>query len=407
MAFNPDPESLRRKLPTHQVGASDLKTAIVGIGYWGSKLLRNLLEMAGVDRLVAVDCRLDRLALACRRYPGLAIADTLEKAIDLHEVDRVIIATPADTHAELALIALSSGIHTLVEKPLATSVREAEQLVNVASTNDLVLMTGHTFLFSPRIRWMTEHITKGMIGRVHYLTSSRQNSGGYNDRTNVIWDLCPHDFSIAFELLGELPISVRATARGLLQPDVPDVAFVTLDFPSGAVASIDVSWVAPIKTRRTLVVGDAGMVAYDDLHDEPIKVFDRSLRSPGNTDRGSDADVHAFRYQFGNTISPHVPYVEPLHEELAAFFAAVEAGNTTPHSDGIFGLEVIRVLHAAETSWRRGGDVVTLERGPLVSPSKSSAKRASNNNNNVVIAERSVIDATKSAARSESAVAAT
>jgi predicted dehydrogenase len=241
-----------------------------------------------------------------------------------------------------------------VEKPLAGTVAEAEQVVALAEDRNLALVVGHTFLFSPRIKWMSDYITGGSMGRVHYLTSSRLNLGRHNNVTNVVWDLCPHDFSIAFQLLGEFPVSVQAVARSLVQPEIPDVAFVSLQFPSGTIASIDVSWLAPKKIRNTVVVGDSSMLVYDDNDaEEPVKLYDKGVVVPESNSFGANQ----LTYRYGNTVAPYIPVTEPLAAELSHFVALAsgQVAIADAQSDGRFALEIVRALEAADQSWRNGG----------------------------------------------------
>jgi predicted dehydrogenase len=335
-----------------------MKIALVGLGYWGSKLLRNVVALVGVDNVVAVDSHLDRADQACSTYPGLAVRAHLEEALEIEDLRCVIIATPAESHAALARLALDAGRHVMVEKPLASSVEDAEDIVRMAEQRQLALMVGHTFLFSPRVQWMTDYVATGRMGDVHYLTSSRLNLGLHRQDANVIWDLAPHDFSIAFTVLGELPVSVQASARGLIHADIPDVAFITMEFPSGTIASIDVSWMAPKKIRNTTVVGDTSMIIYDDIDaEEPIKVYDKGVVFPESADFGQ----HQLTYRYGNTVAPHIQTTEPLSNELSHFLDAASNDRPRTMSDGRFGLAVVRALAAADESWQSNGRPVAID----------------------------------------------
>jgi predicted dehydrogenase len=334
-----------------------MKIAIVGIGYWGSKLLRNLVSIAGPANVIAVDEHVDRIATACAQYPGLEVAHSLDLVLRNPDVRGVVIATPAETHSTLARRVLHAKRHVLVEKPLANSTADAQALVDLAERNDVALMVGHTFLFSPRVQWICDYVAGGHMGRVHYLSSSRLNLGRHNTVTNVLWDLCPHDFSIAFQVLGEFPIAAQAYARSMVQPDVPDVAFVSLQFPSGTIASVDVSWLAPKKIRNTVIVGDNSMIVYDDNDaEEPVKLYDKGVVVPESDNYGANQ----LTYRYGNTIAPHIPVNEPLSDELTHFVHAVQRNSTAVRSDGQFALEVVRALEAADQSWRNGGHPVEI-----------------------------------------------
>jgi len=328
-----------------------MNTAVVGLGYWGPKLLRNLVALHGADQVIAVDGDLARIEALCREYPALSFAVSLEQALDRFDVGAVVVATPVESHAPLTRMALDAGCHVLVEKPLAGSVAEAVDLVGRAERARRVLMAGHTFLFSPRITFISEYLRSGRLGSIHYVTSSRLNLGLHRHDASVIWDLAPHDFSILFHLLGETPVSVQTAARSILQPRLPEVAFMNLTFPSGAVASVTVSWLAPRKVRNTVIVGDQQMIVYDDTqNDEPVKIYDKGLVVP---DSSSFAD-NQLTYRYGDTIAPHVSATEPLAIQLAHFMECAESGRPCI-SDGWFGLTVVEALEAAQRSWEEGG----------------------------------------------------
>ena len=332
-----------------------MKIALVGLGYWGEKILRNLVTLVGPEDLVPVDTRPDRREAACGAYPGIQCADSLSAALADDAVQAVILATPAATHAPLGRQVLQSGRHLLVEKPLATNVQDAEELVRLAADRDLRLMVGHTFLFSPRVEVLTESVENGRVGEVHYMTTSRLNLGLYQEDINVIWDLAPHDFSIVFHVLREFPVLVQTMARSS-RLGVPDVAFMHLEFPSGVIASATVSWRAPRKVRNTVVVGDEGMIVYDDTQpDEPIKLYDRGVVGLESPSFGE----HQLTYRFGDTVSPHVSAAEPLSLQLRHFVSSVESGQSCT-SDGQFGLEVVRALESADRSWQLGGVPVSV-----------------------------------------------
>ncbi len=260
-----------------------MKIAIVGLGYWGPNLLRNLVALVGAESVVMVEQSLDRIAAMAGLYPSVDWSTSLDDVLDDDEVEAVIVATPVSTHAHLARTALEAGRHVLVEKPLAGSVADAAELVVCAEERDRVLMVGHTFLFSPRVERMAEYLAEGRLGAIHYATSSRLNLGLHQHDIGVIWDLAAHDFSILFHLLDEFPVSVQTSGRGMVRADTLDVAFVNLCFASGIVASVDVSWLAPKKVRNTVLVGDRQMMVYDDLDNEgPVKIYDKgwSSRTP-------------------------------------------------------------------------------------------------------------------------------
>ncbi len=332
------------------------KFAVVGLGYWGPNLLRNLVANAGGAQVVAVDQSVDRLAETCAHYPTVACASSLEQALDEHDIGGVLIATPVSTHHHLARTALDAGCHVLVEKPLAASTEEAEDLVTSAEAARRTLMVGHTFLFSPRVDLIHELVTHGRLGNIQYVTSARLNLGLHQADVSVIWDLAPHDLSIIFHILGEFPETVRTSGRAVVHTDRPDVAFITLTFPSGVVALVSISWLAPSKARNMVVVGDEQMLVYDDIDNEqPIKLYDKGVIRPEPGNFGE----HQLIYRHGDMLAPHVVAQEPLAREVAHFLACA-AGVQMCRCDGWFGLGVVRVLEAAERSWNLGGDAVPL-----------------------------------------------
>jgi len=338
-----------------------LKVALVGLGYWGEKILRNLVTLVGPDNLLAVDSRPDRLETARRVYPGTTCAGSIEAAFREDDVRAAVLATPAGTHGRLGRQVLTAGRHLLVEKPLASSVAEAEELVRLASERRLTLMAGHTFLFSPRVEVLTDSVRNGVVGNIHYVTTSRLNLGLYQEDVNVIWDLAPHDFSILFHVLQEFPVLIQTMARSSSPGGVADVAFMQLRFPSGAIASATVSWRAPRKVRNTVIVGDRGMIVYDDTKpDEPVKLYDRGVVGLESSSFGE----HQLTYRFGDTIAPHVSAAEPLALQLRHFLSCVQDGGNCV-SDGRFGLEVVKALEAADRSWHMGGVPVSLNTGTV------------------------------------------
>lgn len=339
-----------------------MKVALVGVGYWGSKLVRNLASILGPRNVLAIDRRPECGDQLGRSYPGMPFATSIDAALADPDVRAVVIATPLSTHASLAVRALAAGRHVLVEKPFAASEAEAIAVAQLADERGLVAMVGHSFLFSPRVRVVADAVNSGQIGRVGYVVSSRINLGQYRRDANVIWDLAPHDLSIVFHLLHERPITVQTTAQALVTPGVPDVAFMNFAFPSGAIASVTVSWRAPLKVRTTMLVGDRGMIVYDDTQpDEPVKIYDRGVELIDSPNFGENQ----LTYRFGNTIAPSVSAHEPLQLELEHFLSCVD-GEARPRSDAWFGVGVVRALAAADRSWRLGGFPVEVSPPVLV-----------------------------------------
>jgi predicted dehydrogenase len=336
---------------------NDNRIAVVGLGYWGPKLLRNLVTMVGPTRVVAVEARDDRRREQAASFPGVRFEERYTVALEDPTVTAVVVATPVETHGLLARRALEAGKHVLVEKPVAGSSDEARELAELAEAKGLVLMVGHTFLFSPRVEAIRNLIELGEMGTLQYVTSSRLNLGIHRPDANVIWDLAPHDFSIVFHLLGEFPVSLHCMAQGVVRPELPDVAFINMMFPSGAVASVSVSWLAPRKVRNTTIVGERSMVIYDDTQaDEPVKIYDKGVIVPDSANFGENQ----LTYRTGSTVAPNIAATEPLTLELQHFLDCTERGGAV-RSDGWFGIEVVRALEASDRSWRAGGVPVEIE----------------------------------------------
>jgi len=334
------------------------RVAVVGVGYWGPNLVRNLFELPEAVVVAACDRDVDALDRIARRYPSLETTTDLDALLRDDSIDAVVIATPVSTHHSLASAALRSGKHVLVEKPLAASAYEALELVALARERDLVLMPGHTFLYSPPVMLVREYIASGMLGEIFFISTSRVNLGLHQPDVSVAWDLGPHDFSILRYWLGERPTTVNAVSRCCILPSVPDVAFIDLEFPSRTIAHVELSWLAPSKLRRTTVVGSRKMVVYDDTSTEPVRLFDSgvAVRDP------QTFGEYRMTYRTGDIISPRIEPVEPLHLELRDFLRAVRTGSR-PRSDADLGIDVVLTIEAAERSLAAGGIPVAVEDG--------------------------------------------
>lgn len=333
-----------------------IRFAVVGLGYWGPNLVRNLVGLDDAAVTVICDQRPAALEPLLARYPAARGETQYEQVLEAEDVDVVAIATPISTHFDLARAALEAGKHVFVEKPLAASLDECDELVRLAAERGLVLMPGHTFLYSPPVQLVKELIDGGELGDIYFISTSRVNLGLHQSDASVVWDLGPHDFSILQHWLGETPTHVTALSRGCVIPETPDVAFVNVEYGSGIVAHVELAWLAPSKLRRTTVVGSRKMVVYDDTSGEPVRVFDS-----GVTIRDPDTfGEFQLSYRTGDIVSPRVDASEPLALELADLCAAIRGGSE-PRSNGRLGLEVVRVVVAAERSLRDGGMRTAVE----------------------------------------------
>ena len=338
---------------------SDIRVGIVGLGYWGPNLVRALHEVEGAQVAWACDARPERLETLGRRFPAVALTERYDDLLDDPELDAILVATPVSSHFPLAAAALEAGKHVFVEKPLAASAAEASGLVSLAEERSLLLMPGHTFLYSPPVNVVRDLISSGELGDIYFISTSRVNLGLHQPDVSVAWDLAPHDFSILRYWLDETPTHVSALARGCILPKTPDVAFINLDFASGTISHAELAWLAPSKLRRTTVVGSRKMVVYDDTSNEPVRVFDSGVMIPDPETFGE----YRLTYRTGDIVSPHIAAREPLVLELTDFCDAIRSG-TTPRSSAELGLEVVRMIEAVDSSLAAGGGrvVVAAER---------------------------------------------
>ena len=334
----------------------EVGVAVVGLGYWGPNLLRVLADNLDVSVRWICDLDPERLGKCRRRYPGARATTQVERVLADPAVDAVIIATPVHTHYTLAARVLEAGKHAFVEKPLAHSSELADELADMAVEHERILMCGHTFLYSPPVRAIKRMISEGKLGDIYFISSSRVNLGLHQPDVSVIWDLGPHDFSILLYWLSEMPMSVRAIGRDSIVKGVPDVAFVTMTFASGIIANIELSWLAPSKLRRTVLVGSERMAIYDDGASEPVRLFDQGVvyRDPGTF-----GEYH-LSYRSGDIISPKIDSYEPLGVELADFVGAIRSGERMDYHTAI-ALSVVRLAEAADRSLREGGREIAVE----------------------------------------------
>jgi predicted dehydrogenase len=330
--------------------SAPVRTGVVGLGYWGPNLVRNLNELPEAELAWICDVRQDALDTMSRRYPAVPVTQSYETLLADPELEAVVIATPVSTHHPLALAALEAGKHVLVEKPLAASSAEALDLVRAADQNGRLLMPGHTFLYSPPVTMIRGLVEAGELGDIYFVSTSRVNLGIHQSDVSVAWDLGPHDFSILRYWLEETPAYVSALSRSCVIPGTPDVAFINLEFPSGTVAHVELSWLAPTKLRRTTIAGSDKMVVYDDTSNEPVRVFDSGVNLPNPESFGQ----YRLSYRTGDIVSPRVDVAEPLYLELADFCAAIRTGSV-PRSSRELGVEVVRMVEAVEQSLEQGG----------------------------------------------------
>jgi predicted dehydrogenase len=321
-----------------------LKVGLIGFGYWGPNLARVLNQIRECEFVACCDPNPEHLKRAINQYPYLKGFSHAEEMWPL--VDAVVIATPISTHYGLAREALLRGKHVIVEKPLAHESGRAEELVMLADRKKLILMTGHTFIYSPPVIKVKELINSGALGKLHYISLSRVNLGLYQKDVDVIWDLAVHDVSILLHWLNEMPVWGTSFGRSCVQKNKNDVAFLWLRFPSGVIASIEISWLSPQKMRRTTVIGSDKMVVYDDTEtSEKIKVYDSGVILHNPESFGE----FQLTYRTGDMIAPKLSNVEPLVAECDHFLECIKTGKQ-PRTGGGFGLKVVQVLEMVSQS---------------------------------------------------------
>ena len=314
------------------------RVGLIGFGYWGPNLARTLSQTRKCEFVACCDSKREHLEKALSHYPYLRGFSDPEDMWPM--VDAVVIATPISTHFELAKEALKRGKHVLVEKPLAHESVLAQELVSLAEREKLTLMTGHTFIYSPPVIKIKELLDSHSLGELHYVSLSRVNLGLYQKDVDVIWDLAVHDVSILLHWLNEMPIWGTSFGRSCVQTNKNDVAFLWLRFPSGVIASIEISWLSPQKMRRTTVIGSKKMIVYDDTESsEKVKVYDSGviLHKP------ESFGEFQLTYRVGDMVAPRLNNVEPLVLEMEHFLQCIETGSQ-PNTSGAFGLQVVQVL---------------------------------------------------------------
>jgi predicted dehydrogenase/phosphoglycolate phosphatase-like HAD superfamily hydrolase len=328
---------------------------IVGFGNWGPRVARLLSQSDDADLRAICDLSEERRAAASRHHQGVRTTDRVEDLLSDSSVRALYIATPVGTHEGLAMAALEAGKDVLVEKPLTADAAGARRCVERAEQLGRILMVGHTFVYSPPVRRIRDLVAAGELGRILYLDSSRVNLGLFQKDVSVIWDLAPHDLSIALFVTGSRAVSVFAHGKSFFGANnLEDVASLTVEFENGMVGYFHISWLSPVKLRRTTVVGDLKMIVYDDLEPvEKVKVYDRRVERPAVTAGFGDFQL---TYRFGDVLSPVLDAQEPLALETRAFLEAVRT-RQKPESDARFGLEIVKILEAAGRSLKESGFV--------------------------------------------------
>jgi predicted dehydrogenase len=337
-----------------------IKVGVVGCGYWGPNLIRNFRSLRDCNLKVMCDISEKRLLHLKSLYPEVEGVTDFNQMLNGSGLDAVVVATSVRMHYPMAKASLLAGKHTFIEKPMASSSKECEELVEIAEKKGLVLMVGHTFLYSPAVRKIKEIVEWGDLGEIRYMCARRLNLGLYQKDINVAWDLAPHDISIILHVMEELPVSVNCRGSTHVTPGVEDVTTMCLNFRNNRSAIIQSSWLDPRKTREMTIVGSKRMIVYDDVPAiEKIKVYDARVERPPHYD--TFGEFH-YAYHYGDMYVPYIKQEEPLRSECQHFLDCIKEG-ISPLTDGRRGLELVRILEASSHSLKQGGGPVPLQTG--------------------------------------------
>lgn len=332
--------------------------AVLGCGYWGMNYVRIFSELPESRVLVVCDKDPNRLHEVARRFPGVILTTDYEQALSVTGVDAVVVCTEATSHFRVALRAMAAGKHTLIEKPIATTASNAEDMRLTADALGLTLMVGHTFLYNPGVRKIREYIREGEVGRVYYLYAARTNLGPIRNDVNALWDLGSHDVAIFNYLLDAVPEWATAVGVRALGNRREDAGFISLGYPDGIVGHIHVSWADPNKVREVVVVGSEKRIAFNDLNPlEQVRIFQKSV-SPLD-EEASTYGEYRFLLRDGDIVSPRIEVSEPLKNQCNHFLECVTQGSR-PLSGGLEGQQVVRVMEAVSKSLKRGGAPVKV-----------------------------------------------
>jgi len=332
-----------------------ISVGVVGCGYWGPNLLRNFHSLAGCDVKVICDLDIKRLSHMKSLFPDVETSTDFEAVLARADIDALVIATAAHTHFKMGKASLLAGKHTFIEKPMATSAAECDELIRIAKEKKLTLMVGHTFLYSSPVRKIKEIVASGDIGEIRYISSRRLNLGLFQRHINVAWDLAPHDISIILYVTGMLPDSINCQGNSHVTKGVEDVTNMCMNFQRGVFATVQNSWLDPRKVREMTIVGSRRMIVYDDVQPlEKIRIYDTRVETPPHYDTFAE---FTFSYHYGDSYIPFVKQEEPLKVECQHFLDCITTGQT-PITDGTHGASVVRVLEASTKSLRRNGSSV-------------------------------------------------
>ncbi|MBA2725897.1 MAG: Gfo/Idh/MocA family oxidoreductase [Actinobacteria bacterium] len=342
-----------------------MRIGVIGCGYWGPNLVRTFSELPDASLVAVADRRQAQLDGMRAKHPQVDYFCSDHSDLFDLDLDAVVVSTPPETHHDLVLECLEHGLDVLVEKPLATTTSDALHMLQVAEERGRIVMVGHIGAYNPAVNGLKQMIAAGDLGKVRYIDAVRVGLGLFHPRLNVVWDLAPHDVSILIHILGEQPVAVTTQGLACVQDAVEDVAYMTLLFPSGVLAHARMSWLDPCKTRRMTVVGERKMVVYDDLEShEKLKIYDKSVDAIRRTDTFGDFQ---FAYHYGSVFSPYIEFEEPLRVECRHFLECVSE-RKRPITDAYNGVDVVRVIEAAQQSLKDGGTPIAIAPATAIPP---------------------------------------
>lgn len=334
-----------------------INIAIIGYGYWGPNLVRNFHQNRQTGFLFVCDENKERLDIAKKNFPMIQTYESLQKVLENRDIHAVALATPVESHYELAKLSLKAGKHVLVEKPITTSFEEALELVNLSENTGKVLMVDHTYVYLPAIQKIREIIHNGEIGRICYIDSTRINLGLFQNDVNVLWDLAVHDLSIINFISDERPYAVQATGASHTISTLENIACLILRYRSGMFVHINCSWVSPIKLRHMLIGGDKKMILFNNLDlNEQVKIYDSGFKARTDDERQR---LH-YEYRMGDVYSPRIPLKEALSNMVDDFITSINIGKK-PLSNGKFAMEIAQILEGAQKSIRNDGIQIPLK----------------------------------------------
>ena len=330
-----------------------LNFAVIGYGYWGPNIVRNLVSQKEVNVQVVCDRNAKALQKVKDSYPQILLTQDYKDIMKSSRIDAVAIVTPVDQHYLLAKMALESGKHIFVEKPFTTSSKQAEELIKLAKKNKCQIMVDHTFIFTGAVKKIKEIMDKNTLGELNYYDSTRASLGLFQHDVNVIWDLATHDFAILDYVMKSKPLALMtqgvAHTRGH-----ENIAYITLYYPNNLIVHINVNWLSPVKIRTTLICGNKKMLVWDDLQtDEKIKIYDKGIK----VNRKETMDRLKVEYRLGDMSSPHIEVGEALQKEMDYFIRCLKTGET-PVNDGHAGLRVVQMLEKADQSLKKNSKML-------------------------------------------------